>query len=120
MLPSLDLTPARGPSVWARMERERKMDRGWLAMIIIGGAVLVASVLRRPAIERAWTVALGLACVAVGCFSFGCPQRLSAALERLQRLGGGPVNDAIDRASANSFPASDAPSSSTSVCAPRR
>jgi hypothetical protein len=115
---SLNLAPARGPSVWARMDRDAKTDRRWLAMIV-GGAVLAASARRRSSIGRAWALALGLTFMAAGFFGHGYWRRLSAALERLRGSGGGPVNDAIDRASTDSFPASDAPSSSTTVFAPR-
>src|SRR6185503_11454344 len=48
MPPSLNLTPERGPSVWARMDRESRLDRWWLAMIV-GGGVLAAASIRRPA-----------------------------------------------------------------------
>jgi hypothetical protein len=120
-MPSINLTPARGPSVWTR-DREHTIDRRWLAMIV-GGAVLASSALRRPSSGRVWAATLGLACVAAGLLCQGCSRRLSAALERIKRSwdsGAGSVNDAVDQASADSFPASDAPSSSVPASALRR
>ena len=107
MPPSMNLTPERGPSVWTRMDRESKLDRWWLAMIV-GGGVLAAASVRRPSSGRAWAAALGLAGVTAGFLCHSGSRRLSAALERL--LWSEPADDAIDAASADSFPASDAAS----------
>ena len=111
MPPSMNLTPERGPSVWARMDRKSKLDRWWLAMIVGGGA-LAASSIRRRANGRTWA-ALGLACATTGFFCHSGSRRLSAAIESLYCAE--PVDDAIDRASADSFPASDAPASTPAV-----
>jgi hypothetical protein len=113
MQPSLNLTPARGPSVWVRMDRESAAERRWLAMIA-GGAVVIAatSAMRRPSNGRAWVAALGLACVAGGVLGRARSRGLPAALHRIGRPSDtGVVDAAIDQASADSFPASDAPSS---------
>jgi len=106
---SLNLTPERGPSVWARMERESKMDRYWLALIIGGGA-LAASSMRRPSTVRSWGVTVGLACAIAGFLCHSGSGRASAALSRLWRSVS--EDDAIDTASEDSFPASDAPATS--------
>jgi hypothetical protein len=106
---SLNLTPERGPSVWARMERESKMDRYWLALIV-GGGVLAASSVGRPSRGRPWAVTVGLACVTAGFLCHSGSSRASAALARLWRSVS--EDDAIDTASADSFPASDAPATS--------
>jgi hypothetical protein len=108
MPPSLNLTPERGPSVWAQMDRQSQLDRFWLAMIV-GGGVLAASSVRRPSSGRAWAATLGMACMTTGLLCHSGSRRLSAVLERLWFSE--PVDDAIDRASADSFPASDAPAS---------
>jgi hypothetical protein len=103
------------------MDREQTIDRRWLAMIV-GGAVLASSALRRPSSGRAWAATVGLACLAAGLLCDGCSRRLSAALGRLTRSwdsGVESVNDAVDQASADSFPASDAPSSSIPASALR-
>ena len=106
----LNLSPERGPSVWARMDRESKTDQRSL-VVIIGGSLLTASALASPPTGRRWAVALGLACMAAGCICHSGSRQLSAALGRLLRPSGFPFDDAIDRASADSFPASDAPAS---------
>jgi len=106
---SLNLTPERGPSVWARMERESKMDRYWLALVV-GGGVLAASSLRRPSNARLWAVAVGMACVTTGFLCHGGSRRASATLTRLWRSVS--EDDAVDTASEDSFPASDAPATS--------
>jgi hypothetical protein len=96
------------------MDREQAIDRRWLAMIV-GGAVLASSALRRRSSGRAWAATFGLACLAAGLLCQECSRRLSAALGRVKRSwdsGAESVNDAVDQASADSFPASDAPSAS--------
>jgi hypothetical protein len=114
---SLNLTPERGPSVWARMERESKMDRYWLALIV-GGGVLAASSMRRASNGRPWAVTMGLAGLAAGFLCHSGSSRASAALERLWRSVS--EDDAIDTASADSFPASDAPATSIRAAATPR
>ena len=106
---SLNLTPERGPSVWARMERESKMDQYWLALII-GGGVLAASSMRRPSNGRPWVVTVGLACMTAGFLCHSGSGRASAVLSRLWRSVS--EDDVIDTASEDSFPASDAPATS--------
>ena len=106
----LNLTPARGPSAWARMDRESKMDQRSL-FAIAGGAMLTASVLARPSTARRWAAAFGVACMAAGCVSHSGSRRLSAALGRLLDPSASQHDDAIDQASSDSFPASDAPAS---------
>ena len=110
MPPSLNLTPARGPSVWDRMERDTKIDQCSLAMIV-GGAMLTASALgRRRSASSRWAAAIGLMSVAAGCF-YHSGLRLTTVLDQLRLPGATPVDDAIDRASSDSFPASDPPAS---------
>jgi hypothetical protein len=77
--------------------------------MIVGGAVLAASAWRRPSTGRVWAVLLGLACLGAGCVGYECLWSLSAALGRFQNASGGAADDAVDRASADSFPASDTP-----------
>lgn len=106
----LNLAPARGPSAWARLDRESKMDQRSLAAIV-SGAVLTASALGRPSAGRRWAATLGVACVVAGFVSHSSSRRLYAALGRLLNSGGSQLDDAIDQASSDSFPASDAPAS---------
>jgi hypothetical protein len=109
----LNLTPARGPSVWDRLERESTMNRYSLGAIA-GGAALIASVLGRPSAGRArrtWAATLGLACIAAGFVSHSGSRRVTEALGRVLRPRASEDDDAIDRALSDSFPASDAPAS---------
>lgn len=109
----LNLTPARGPSVWERLERESTMNRYSLATIA-SGAALMASVLARPSggrAQRRWAATLGVACMAAGFVCHSGSRRVSEALGRLFRPGASEHDDAIDRALSDSFPASDAPAS---------
>ena len=82
MVPSLNLSPARGPSAWDRMERQSTRDRLATGLFALGFGCIAAGVLMRP---RPWT--------------------LSARFTRRRA-----TDDAVDRASADSFPASDPPS----------
>jgi hypothetical protein len=106
----LNLAPARGPSVWARMDRESQVDQRSL-VAIAGGAILTASVLARPSAGRRWAAALGVACMAAGYVCHSGSRRLSDTLGRLLRPGASQHDDAIDQASSDSFPASDPPAS---------
>ena len=106
----LNLTPARGPSVWERLDRESTMDRYSLAAIA-SGAALMASVLGRRSVGRTWAAAFGAACMAAGCVCHSGSRRLPEVLGRLLRPGASEHDDAIDRALSDSFPASDAPAS---------
>jgi hypothetical protein len=92
------------------MERESKMDQGALAAIA-GGAIFTASMLARRSTRRTWAAAFGVACLAAGCVCHSGSRRLSNALGRLLRPGASQHDEAIDQASSDSFPASDAPSS---------
>jgi hypothetical protein len=92
------------------MDRESTTDQRSL-LAIIGGSVLTSSALASPSTGRRWAVALGLACMAAGCICHSGSRRLTAALGRLLRPSASQLDDAIDRASSDSFPASDAPAS---------
>ena len=82
MQASPNLSPARGPSTWDRMERQSKFDT--LGRTLVG---------------------LGLASIAAGLLMSSASSRLFAAFPRRQA-----DDDRVDDASADSFPASDPPS----------
>lgn len=86
------------------MERESKLDRLAISLVT-GGAALSASALWQRERGRAWAVALGLASIAAGIFLHPGLRRRAVTLTH-----GNAADDAIDRASADSFPASDPPS----------
>jgi hypothetical protein len=82
MAHSLNLSPARGPSTWERMERESQRDKFGMTLIGVGLSLVTAGLLLRP-----WG------------------RRPLAGLRRRKA-----ADDGVDRASADSFPASDPPS----------
>jgi hypothetical protein len=79
---SLNLSPARGPSAWKRMERESQRDKFGMTLIGVGLSLVAAGLLLRP--------------------------RGRSPLAGITRRK--PADDGVDRASADSFPASDPPS----------
>jgi hypothetical protein len=83
MAPSLNLSPARGPSTWDRIARDSQRER-------VGTILLIA----------------GFALVAAGLFV-----RAASGRHPFPNIAGhGDTDDGVDRASADSFPASDPPS----------
>jgi hypothetical protein len=89
--------------VWERLDRESKLERVGMSLIA-GGAALSGSALWRPR-RHPWAFAVGFACVAAGLFCQRGAWRLPAWAGPRN-----PSDEAIDRASADSFPASDPPS----------
>jgi hypothetical protein len=84
MAPSLNLSPARGPSTWDRIARDSQRER-------FGTILLVA----------------GFALVAVGLFV----RTAASGRNPFANIAGARAgDDGVDRASADSFPASDPPS----------
>jgi hypothetical protein len=81
MAHSLNLSPARGPSTWERMQRESQRDKFGLTLIGAGLSLVAAGLLLRP---------------------WGRRRPLVRHREA--------ADDGVDRASADSFPASDPPS----------
>jgi hypothetical protein len=104
MSSAMNLSPARGPSVWERLDRQSKLDR--LAIVLISsGAAASATALARQR-GRSWIFAFGAGAIAAGLLWQGRSLRIAPLFTRRSRL-----DEAIDRASADSFPASDPPSS---------
>ena len=99
---SMNLTPARGPSAWDRMERESKLDRVAISLVTAGAALSSSALWQRDR-RRAWAIALGVASIAAGIF-------LHPGLRTARLSHRNAADEAIDRASADSFPASDPPS----------
>lgn len=108
--PSLNLTPERGPSVWERDDCGHVLGPEGLALIV-GGAVLVASSTRQRRSLGAGTAALGVAFIAAGWFCNRWMPEARSWVARLACRSGRLADETLDRASEDSFPASDAPSS---------
>jgi hypothetical protein len=81
MTDSLNLSPARGPSTWERMERESQRDKFGATLIALGLGLAAAGLLLRPS------------------------RKAFAGIRRRKA-----IDDGVDRAAADSFPASDPPS----------
>lgn len=105
MPPSLNLSPLRGPSVWDRIDRQSKLDRLGALLVSAGAAASAVALLRGRG--RPWTVGLTFAVMTAGLLCQGRSWTPPAAFKRRSA-----ADDAIDRASADSFPASDPPSNS--------
>jgi hypothetical protein len=83
MAPSLNLSPERGPSTWERIARDSQRERFGTILLVAGFALVAAGLFVRAATGR---------------HPFANIARLRAP------------DDNVDRASADSFPASDPPS----------
>jgi hypothetical protein len=94
----LNLTPPRGPSVWAHQQHRRTSEVWWPATIITVGALMARMALRARGRHRHWLTGLGLT-AALGMFLQGCRQR--AETNRRE----GALDDLVE----SSFPASDPP-----------
>jgi hypothetical protein len=103
--PSLNLTPERGPSVWHELHKEPAMSPGQYAAIA-GGALLIASSVRRRSNRDAWIAALGMGCIAGALFYRRPLAAISLRLKQSRQSF-----DALDQTLDDSFPASDPPSS---------
>ena len=108
--PPLNLTPKRGPSVWARLDSQPALDLRWLGLTM-AAAPLAVIAWRRPSRERLALALLGTACIAGALFYETAASRISPVLERLGHAFGCDRRDIVDIASEASFPASDAPAS---------
>jgi hypothetical protein len=97
----LNLTLKRGPSVWD--DRPVSPTKNWRAFGVAAGAVL-ASLALRPHANRRWLIGVGLG-VAGACLLGD--RFASTTSAGMRRIFTGVRNDAVDRASEDSFPASD-------------
>lgn len=103
--PLMNLTPDRGPSVW---NAPRSTAMNWPMAAIAGGSLLAAYAWRNRSSHRALFAGLGLGSLACGLLAGSNSQRFTSAWNRLRPMTE-PVIDDVDRASEDSFPASDAP-----------
>ncbi len=103
--PSLNLTPERGPSVWDELHKPPAMSAGQYAAIA-GGALLIASSVRRRSSRDAWIAALGMSWIAGALFYRRPMAAIGLRLKHRRQSF-----DALDQTLNDSFPASDPPSS---------
>lgn len=99
-----------GPSVWERLGRAKNRDPRRLGMMV-AGTVLIASAMRQRPMGRPWAATLWGICTITGCLSVGYSRPVGRLLARLGYPWIGHPDENVDRASADSFPASDPPAS---------
>ncbi len=109
MPPNLNLTPRRGPSVWARIE-SRPNRTAARAMVAVGAAAMAGTFLRRRSTYGKGMIAAG---VTLGAIAYLRSRSCLTLRDVTQSWMGGRTHaeEAIDKASADSFPSSDPPSS---------
>jgi hypothetical protein len=102
----LNLTPARGPSVW---DRPNNSIDPWQAAAVTAGLLLVGSGYPYRSRSRQIGAALGLLGLAIGLRSQR--RRLPATVTSIKRwmVRDAKTEAAVDRAIEASFPASDPP-----------
>jgi hypothetical protein len=105
---ALNLSPARGPSVWDRIDRQSKLDR--LALILISSGAAASAVVLARQRGRSWVFAAAAGGLAAGLLWQGRSLRIAPLFTRRNRF-----DEVIDRASADSFPASDPPSTTAAT-----
>jgi hypothetical protein len=102
MSTSLNLTLKRGPSVWD--DRPVSPTKNWRALGVAAGAVL-ASLALRPRTNRYWLIGVGLGVAGAYLVGDRFASTMTAGMRRI--FPGGRDDLAVDRASEDSFPASD-------------
>jgi hypothetical protein len=103
--PPMNLTPERGPSVW---DAPRSSGVNWPMAALAITSLIAAYAWRSRSEHRALIAGLGFGTLACGLLARGGPERLAAQWNRI-RPPIEPDEDDVDRASEDSFPASDPP-----------
>lgn len=104
MSESLNLTLKRGPSIW----EDQAPAADWRSYGMIAGAVL-AGVALQPRANRAWLIGLALGVVGTSLLAGRFTETIEAGARQLRVLRGAHRDQVVDRASEDSFPASDPP-----------
>jgi hypothetical protein len=103
MSTSLNLTLKRGPSVW---EHQSSWPSNWPAYGVVAG-VMFATLVTAPRSKRPWLMGLALGIAGAWLLTDGFASSLQASARQFRVLRGGHNDRAVDRASEESFPASD-------------
>jgi len=106
MATSLNLILQRGPSGPSVWETRRSGRPDWRVYGVMAGAFL-ASLAIRPQGTRRWLMGLALGVVATSLVSDRMCSTLVARARRLRVARGPGAESVVDRASEDSFPASD-------------
>jgi hypothetical protein len=105
MEPSLNLRLDRGPSVWNRLD-QRSTERQGQLMLVAAGVLLAVWWLRRGSKRTLWPLAIAAGVAGMTWSGFSFSNRRAA-----QPRAGSQNDTMVDVAVADSFPASDPPSS---------
>lgn len=104
MSTSLNLTLKRGPSVWD--DQPASPATNWRALGVAAGAVL-ASLALRPRANRRWWIGVGLGVAGASLLADRVASTITGGTRRFSIFRGVRNDLAVDRASEDSFPASD-------------
>lgn len=99
----LNLTLKRGPSVW---DDRPASPTHWRALGVAAGAVLTSLALR-PRANRRWWIGVGLGVAGASLLADRFASTINASTRRFSIFRGIRNDVAVDRASEDSFPASD-------------
>jgi hypothetical protein len=100
----MNLTLKRGPSVW---DDRPSAAINWRVAAAAGGLVITAVALSSRSSRSNWLAGLGLCGVAASLLSGRWSSTLQAGSRALRIIGRTPPDHVVDRASEDSFPASD-------------
>jgi len=104
MTAPLNLTLKRGPSVWD--DQPTAMTDHWRSYGIAAGALLATAALQ-PRTNHQWLLGLALGIVGTSLLAGRFSSTLQASAHQIRGLRGGRKDHVVDRASEDSFPASD-------------
>jgi hypothetical protein len=103
---SLNLTLKRGPSVWGK---PRNKPASWRIMTAATGVVITAFAMQSSPSRRGWLASLGLATVFFSLVGGRLSSTVQAGARGLRIVDRAQQDHVVDRASEDSFPASDPP-----------
>jgi hypothetical protein len=106
MTAPMNLTLKRGPSVW---DAQRGTPVNWRLAAATGGMLITAFGLSSRSSRSNWLVSLGLCGVALSICGGRMASTVQAGSRALRGAGRTAQDHDIDRASEDSFPASDPP-----------
>ena len=102
----LNLTLKRGPSVWE--EPATSFTDYWRVYGVAAGAAIAVLALQ-PRANRSWLFGLAIGVAGTSLLAGRFCSTFAEAARRINRLGSAPNDHVVDRASEDSFPASDPP-----------
>ena len=105
MTTPLNLTLTRGPSVW---DERRAWPSYWRVYGVAAGAALAAFAMQ-PRAKRGWMMGLAVGVAGTALLAGRWTAAMETSAHQFRRLRGTQKDYVVDRASEDSFPASDPP-----------